>query len=214
MLCSGQNIDKLASLELIECRGTARSGRPSSGTQAGPPKAPMMSSSVELRADEALVPSDASAAATLRSSASLGSSSLGSAHDHDILTTAEGSARLGIFVDFIRAADLSAVLEGKGPFTVFAPTDRAFSKIPVSDRVALLADRNRLRQVMRGHIVVGSMAATSETAPSSVTTLEKTTLVLTSVEGALHVGNARLVQTNIPASNGTIHAIDSVLLPT
>lgn len=164
-----------------------------------------MTSSAEPRADEApLVPIDSTAAATPGSSA----------HDHDILTTAEGSNRLGVFVDFMRAADLSTLLLGEGPFTVFAPTDRAFSKWSVRERDALLADRSRLRRVMRGHVVAGYIAAPTSTVASSFTTIEGTTLRLTSTGGAFHVGTARLVQTSIPASNGMIHAIDTVLLPT
>jgi uncharacterized surface protein with fasciclin (FAS1) repeats len=165
----------------------------------------MTSSSVEPRTDEApVVPSDALAATTPGTSA----------HDHDILTTAEGSNRLGVFVDFMRAADLSGLLLGAGPFTVFAPTDRAFSKWSVRERDALLADRRRLGQVMRGHVVAGYVPAPTSTVPSSITTIEGTTLLLTSTDGAFHVGIARLVQTSIPASNGIIHAIDTVLLPT
>ena len=65
-------------------------------------------------------------------------------HDHDILTTAEGSRRLGVFVDYMRAAGMGALLLGQGPFTVFAPTERAFQKLSVRDRDALLADPRRL----------------------------------------------------------------------
>lgn len=159
----------------------------------------MTSSSIEPRSDEArLVPADTPH----------------SAHEHDILTTAEGSNRLGVFVDFMRAAALSGLLLGEGPFTVFAPTNRAFSKWSVRERDALLADRRRLGQVMRGHVVAGCIAAPTSTVPSSFTTIEGTTLLLTSTDGAFYVGSARLVQTGIPASNGIIHAIDTVLLPT
>ena len=163
----------------------------------------MTSSSAELRADEAL-PVPSHAAATLERSA----------HDHDILTTAEGSYRLGVFVDYIRAADLSKLLLGAGPFTVFAPTNRAFAKMSLRDRDALLADRTRLGQVMRGHVLAGAVTTPDALLQSSVVTLDGTTLLLTSTDGVFHVGNARLVQTNIPASNGIIHAIDSVLMPT
>ena len=203
MLCSGQNVDNTRSRELIEGRGTAHSGRPSGGTHGRPrPRHPL--SSVALRADGVLVPSTASAAGTLEPSA----------HAHDILTTAAGSNRLGVFVDFIRAADLARLLLGEGPFTVFAPTDRAFAKMSLGEQDALLADRHRLGQVMRGHLVAGSMSAPSAATPSSALTLSGTTLFLTLTDGVFHVGTARLIQTNIPAANGTIHAIDSVLLPT
>lgn len=136
------------------------------------------------------------------------------AHDHDILTTAEGSSRLGVFVDYMRAAGLVTLLLGPGPFTVFAPTNRAFAKLSVRARDALLSDFNRLSDVMRGHVVAGQVTVPASNSPSEITTIDGKTLVLISSEGSYHVGSARLVQTSIPASNGTIHAIDSVLLPT
>jgi len=136
------------------------------------------------------------------------------AHLHDILTTAEGSNRLGVFVDFMRAAGLSRLLLEKGPFTVFAPTDRAFAKMSMRERDALLADTRRLREVMRGHVVAGRVSPPTAARPLCAVTVDGKTLVLTSSNGAYHVANIRLVQTSIPASNGIIHAIDSVLIPT
>jgi uncharacterized surface protein with fasciclin (FAS1) repeats len=133
------------------------------------------------------------------------------AHDHDILTTAEGSRRLGVFVDFARAAGLASLLLEQGPFTVFAPTERAFLKLTVGERDALLADSSRLSRVMRRHIVAGHVPPITNT-PVSVTSLDGDALELTSNAGTQLVGNARIVQANIPASNGTIHAIDSLLL--
>jgi len=133
------------------------------------------------------------------------------AHDHDILTTAEGSRRLGIFVDYMRAAGLAELLLEQGPFTVFGPTERAFLKLAVRDRDALLADPVRLARVMRGHVVAGLVPSFSE-APDRLTTLNGEKLVITSYAGDYRVGNARIVQANIPASNGIIHAIDSLLL--
>jgi uncharacterized surface protein with fasciclin (FAS1) repeats len=135
-----------------------------------------------------------------------------SAHDHDILTTAEGSNRLGVFVDFMRAAGLSGLLLGEGPFTVFAPSDRAFQKLSLRERDALLADRRRLGEVMRGHVVAGRMTPPTISMPTPATTVDGRTLVLSTSGGDLHVGKARLVQTSIPASNGTIHVIDSILM--
>ena len=133
------------------------------------------------------------------------------AHDHDILTTAEGSRRLGIFVDYMRAAGLAGLLLEQGPFTVFAPTERGFLKLSVRERDALLADRHRLTRVMRGHVVRGLVPSLTE-ATIALTTLDGEKLVISSYAGSYRVGNARIVQTNIPASNGIIHAIDSLLL--
>jgi uncharacterized surface protein with fasciclin (FAS1) repeats len=134
------------------------------------------------------------------------------AHDHDIVTTAEGSHRLETFIDFLRASGLIALLRSPGPFTVFAPTNRAFAKMSERHRDALLADRGRLIEVMRQHIVAGRIAAPSHNAPSVATPIEGDTLTVTSHGGTYRVNEARIVQTAIPASNGVIHAIDSVLM--
>lgn len=136
------------------------------------------------------------------------------AHHHDILTTAEGSLRLGVFVDYMRAAGLAALLLEEGPYTVFAPTDRAFLKIPLRERDALLSDRRRLGEVMRGHVVAGSVHAPTSSTPLTVNTIDGRSLIVSSRNGAYHVQGARLVQTSIPASNGIIHAINALLLPT
>ena len=133
------------------------------------------------------------------------------AHDHDILTTAEGSRRLGVFVDYMRSAGLAGLLLEPGPFTVFAPTERAFLKLSVRERDALLADPRRLSRVMRGHIVPGLVPSVTDVS-SRLTTLDGEKLVITAYAGAYRVGNSRIVQTNIPASNGVIHAIDSLLV--
>ena len=135
------------------------------------------------------------------------------AHLHDILTTAEGSNRLGVFVDYMRAAGLSPLLMGDGPFTVFAPTDRAFAKMSLRERDALLADFPRLREVMRGHVVAARISPPTSSTETHALTVDGRTLVLTSNGGTYRVANTRLVQTSIPASNGIIHAIDSVLMP-
>ena len=136
-----------------------------------------------------------------------------SAHDHDILTTAEGSPRLGVFVDFMRAAGLATLLLGDGPFTVFAPTERAFLKLSLRERDALLADPRRLSRVMRGHVIAGHVRLPRGGASHPVSTLDGDSRTLTSHEdGTSEIGRVRIVQSNIPASNGTIHAIDSVLL--
>ena len=135
-----------------------------------------------------------------------------SAHEHDILTTAEASRRLGVFVDFMRAAGMAGLLLGEGPFTVFAPTERAFLKLSLRERDALLADPHRLSRVMRGHVIAGKVLPPTTSEPQPVATIDGESLTLTSQDGTSRVGNVRIVQANIPASNGIIHAIDSVLL--
>ena len=132
-------------------------------------------------------------------------------HDHDIVTTAEASPRLGVFVDYLRAAGLARLLLEQGPFTVFAPTERAFRKLTLGERDALLADPRRLTRVMRRHIVADTVPPITNT-PLTVRSLDGEALVVTTNAGSQFVGNVRIVQTNIAASNGTIHAIDALLL--
>lgn len=134
------------------------------------------------------------------------------AHRHDLVTTADGNGRLGTFVDYLRAAGLERFLRGEGPFTVFAPTDKAFLRITLRGRDRLLADQPRLVAMMRGHLVAGRIQAPPAGASAVVTTIEGTRLTVTCAEGAYYIGNARLVQMSIPASNGIIHAIDAVLV--
>ena len=133
------------------------------------------------------------------------------AHAHDILTTAEGSPRLGVFVDFVRAAGLARLLLDEGPFTVFAPTDRAFMKLSLRERDALLADPHRLSRTMRGHVVAGKVLPPMQE-PVRISTLDGDALAWSARGDTQYVGDVRVVQANIVAANGIIHAIDSVLL--
>jgi uncharacterized surface protein with fasciclin (FAS1) repeats len=134
------------------------------------------------------------------------------AHEHDIVTTAEGSTRLRIFVELVRAAGLTDMLRSAGPFTVFAPTDRAFDRVAQRDFDALLADTGRLTKVLGHHVVQGRVKAPQPEAPRTATPINGADLTLTSRIDAYHVNEARLVQTNIRASNGVIHAIDKLLV--
>jgi uncharacterized surface protein with fasciclin (FAS1) repeats len=160
----------------------------------------------------AVTPSDVPEAASSSAPADHVRQARVTAHDHDILTTAEGSPRLGVFVDFMRAAALERLLLEEGPFTVFAPTERAFRKLSLRERDALLADRLRLSRVMRGHVVAGRVAPPTSDVTLSMTTIDGAALTMSAANGTLHVNSVRIVQANIPASNGIIHAIDSMLL--
>ena len=134
------------------------------------------------------------------------------AHEHDIVTTAEASLRLTTFIDCLRSAGLTELLRSVGPFTVFAPTNRAFAKLSQRELDALLADRGRLIEVLRHHIVAGLVAAPKPDVAGLATPIDGLTLTLTSHAGIYRVDSARLVQTDIPAANGVIHAIDTVLI--
>lgn len=133
--------------------------------------------------------------------------------DRDILDTAWTLGRFNTFTTAARAAGLGELLTGKGPFTVFAPTDRAFAKLGASERDALLADPAKLGDVLRHHVVEGKVKAPRPDEPRTATPMHGTDLTITAADGVYHVGQAKLVKTNFRASNGVIHAIDTVLMP-
>jgi uncharacterized surface protein with fasciclin (FAS1) repeats len=133
-------------------------------------------------------------------------------HEHDIMTTAAGSVRLKIFVDLLRASGLTEMLQGDGFFTIFAPTDRAFDRIAGRDLQALKADTGRLTEVLGHHVVQGRVKAPKLESPRSAKPVNGADLTLTASADAYRVNEARLVQTNIRASNGVIHAIDKLLV--
>ena len=121
--------------------------------------------------------------------------------------------RLQAFTAAISTAGLGALLRAKGPFTIFAPTDHAFDKIPSDERAALLGDSERLADLLRHHVVSGRVKAPREKKPRKVRPEFGEPLKLTASDRGFHVDEARIVKTNIRASNGVIHAIDTVLDP-
>ena len=120
--------------------------------------------------------------------------------------------RLNAFSKAVDDAGLTDMLRADGPITVFAPTDRAFEKMSDEERDNLFSDKVRLGEMLRHHVVIGRVKApklkSHTVAPHFGDSLE-----LTSTAGKYHVDQARIVKTNIRASNGVIHAIDTVLLP-
>jgi uncharacterized surface protein with fasciclin (FAS1) repeats len=135
------------------------------------------------------------------------------ATDHDLLGLASTLDRLSTFAAAVRAAGLADFLGGQGPFTIFAPTDRAFAKLPKTELDALLADQPRLATLLCHHVVPGRVKAPRPRVPRIALPVSGAELTLTAEANAYHVENARLVRTNIRASNGVIHAIDTVLVP-
>jgi uncharacterized surface protein with fasciclin (FAS1) repeats len=133
----------------------------------------------------------------------------------NILEVASAMGRFETLGRAIAAAGLTATLSETGPFTLFAPTDKAFSKMPSADLNALLEDKPRLLELLSYHVVPSKVRAPRKRLPSSVTTLDGKTLEIAVVleDGGYQVGEARIVKTNIRASNGVIHAIDTMLTP-
>jgi uncharacterized surface protein with fasciclin (FAS1) repeats len=119
--------------------------------------------------------------------------------------------RLQMFNAAIRSAGLAALFDGAGPITIFAPTDRAFQRMPSERRSAVLSDPTQLAELLRHHVVAGRVSAPGEAKPRTVRPEFGDDLELTRSARGFHVDQARIVRTNIRASNGVIHAIDRVL---
>ncbi|MEO6326288.1 MAG: fasciclin domain-containing protein [Thermoanaerobaculia bacterium] len=148
----------------------------------------------------------------------LGSGSALAAHPAKTKTIVATAVEAGSFktlVAALKAADLVEALEGKGPFTVFAPTDEAFAKLPAGTVENLLKSENKakLQAILKYHVTSGKVPAASARKLTSAPTLEGSSLTITSSKEGLMLDNAKVVKADIPASNGVIHVIDTVLMP-
>ena len=137
-------------------------------------------------------------------------SSLASAAD--IVDTAVSAGQFNTLVKAVQAAGLVDTLKGEGPFTVFAPTDEAFAKLPAGTVEGLLQDKEKLMQVLTYHVVQGKVTA-AEVKPGAVPTVQGQSLSVRTEGGGVTVDNARVIQADVMASNGVIHVIDRVVLP-
>ena len=133
----------------------------------------------------------------------------------DIVDTAVAAGSFNTLAAALQAADLVDTLKGKGPFTVFAPTDAAFAKLPAGTVENLLKPENKeqLRSVLTYHVVSGSVSAAKVMKMKSAKTVNGQSVSIKSGKSGVTVGKARVVKTDIAASNGMIHVIDTVLLP-
>lgn len=130
----------------------------------------------------------------------------------DIVDVAVDAGSFDTLVKAVQAAGLVETLKGDGPFTVFAPTDEAFAKIPQEKLQALLADKEQLTAVLTYHVVPGRVTSAEVAKMSSAKTVQGQSLTIDTSMGVT-VDEARVVQVDIPASNGVIHVIDTVILP-
>lgn len=130
----------------------------------------------------------------------------------DIVDVAVGAGSFTTLVEALKAAGLVETLKGEGPFTVFAPTDEAFAKIPKTDLDALLADRETLTAVLTYHVVPGKALAADVAKLDSAKTVQGGTVTIDTSDG-VKIDDAKVVQTDIMASNGVIHVIDTVIMP-
>ena len=133
------------------------------------------------------------------------------AHAKDIVDTAVSAGNFKTWATALGAADLWPTLKGKGPFTVFAPTDEAFAKIPKADLDALLKDKAKLKAVLTYHVVPGKVMS-KDLKAGKVTTVQGSDVTISTMSGAM-VNNAKVVSADVAADNGVIHAIDTVLMP-
>jgi len=129
----------------------------------------------------------------------------------DIVDTAAAAGDFKTLVAAVKAAGLVDTLKGKGPFTVFAPTDEAFAKIPKADLDALLKNKDKLTAVLTYHVVAGKVMA-KDVKAGKVKTVQGSELSIATT-GGVTVDEAKVTKTDIVADNGVIHVIDSVLMP-
>ena len=134
-----------------------------------------------------------------------------SAQAKDIVDTAVGAGNFKTLATALGAAGLVDTLKGKGPFTVFAPTDAAFAKIPKADLDALLKDKAKLTAVLTYHVVAGKVMA-ADVKAGKVKTVQGSELTV-GTTGGVTVDGAKVTATDIVADNGVIHVIDSVIMP-
>ena len=134
------------------------------------------------------------------------------AHAADIVDTAASAGQFNTLVKAVQAAGLVDTLKGKGPFTVFAPTDEAFAKLPAGTVEALLNDKQKLTQVLTYHVVPGRVTS-AQVKPGAVKTVQGQSLKVRTEGGSVMVDNAKVIKADVLASNGVIHVIDTVVLP-
>lgn len=134
--------------------------------------------------------------------------------EKNIVETAQAAGFFETLVAAVQAADLDSTLAGEGPFTVFAPTDEAFGKLPEGTVEELLKPENRekLAGILTYHVVPGKVMA-ADVKPGNVKTANGKEVTIAVEDGAVMFGGARVVNTDIKTSNGVIHVIGSVVLP-
>jgi uncharacterized surface protein with fasciclin (FAS1) repeats len=159
-----------------------------------------------------LIPTKYLAAAA---SLAFGASALGAqtTPSKDIVETAVAAGSFKTLIAAVQAAGLAETLQGKGPFTVFAPTDEAFAKLPAGTVEALLKDKEKLTAILTYHVLAGDVRAAQAMKLNTAKTVNGKSLSIMVKDGNVMIDNARVVKADIAASNGVIHVIDTVVLP-
>ena len=133
----------------------------------------------------------------------------------DIVDTAVAAGSFKTLAKALQAADLVGTLKGKGPYTVFAPTDEAFAKLPAATLQDLLKPENKakLQRILTYHVVAGRVSSADVAKMRSAKAVSGDTIDIAANGGGVTVDDAKVVKADIAASNGVIHVIDSVILP-
>jgi uncharacterized surface protein with fasciclin (FAS1) repeats len=139
----------------------------------------------------------------------------GSGETRDLVTVAVEAGSFTTLVKAVEAAGLVEVLRGEGPFTVFAPTDEAFARLPEGTLESLLGDPEGLREILTYHVVPGRITAEQVVGMGGAepATVQGGSLSIVVRDGGVYVDGARVVSADVMASNGVIHVIDAVILP-
>jgi uncharacterized surface protein with fasciclin (FAS1) repeats len=133
--------------------------------------------------------------------------------EKNIVETAVAAGSFKTLVTAVKTAGLVETLSGPGPFTVFAPTDEAFAKLPEGTIPALLQDKEKLTAILTYHVVAGKVMASDVVNLDSAKTVNGQSLTIKVEDGKVMVDNAMVIKTDIVCSNGVIHVIDAVVLP-
>ena len=143
----------------------------------------------------------------------LAAAPLRAAEPKDIVDTAIAAGSFKTLVAAVQAADLVEVLKRPGPYTVFAPTDEAFAKVPKADLDALMKDKARLAAVLTYHVLTANVSADDLKQMKDYGTAQGGRITITASKASLKINNANVVKADVAAANGTIHVIDAVLMP-
>ena len=149
-----------------------------------------------------------------------GACGTGEAHNHaaeaasaDIVGVASSAGTFDTLLAAAKAAGLVDTLQSDGPFTVFAPTDEAFANLPEGMVDSLLANPDKLKQVLLYHVVPGKVLASEVAGLSSATTAQGSDIAIVITGGSVMINDAKVIKTDVMASNGVIHVIDTVIVP-
>jgi uncharacterized surface protein with fasciclin (FAS1) repeats len=131
----------------------------------------------------------------------------------NIVETAQAAGTFTTLIAAVKAAGLESTLAGSGPFTVFAPTDEAFAKLPAGTVEALLKEPEKLASILKYHVIAGKVTAADVVKLDEAKTVNGASVEIHTMNGKVMVNGANVVKADVLASNGVIHVIDKVILP-